>query len=148
MLQLQPVATLLPIGAWQEKGLVANASVSFLRPFQRLSWDISSKTNRVFGHIATHLIRDFVHTELACLDIHPGSLVTEMVHACAVFGSSDMLSVQIHKSPLLLVPSCSIFSFSSSSHLFLICDPITFLSSSIHPLSHPQFAMKTTPVRV
>lgn len=56
-----------------------------LRPFQRLSWDINSKTNRMFGHIATYLITDCVYTELACLDNHPGSLATEMVHACAVF---------------------------------------------------------------
>lgn len=94
MLQLQPVATLLPIGAWQEKGLVANASVAFLRPFQRLSWDISSKTNRVFGHIAADLITNCVYNELACLDSHTGSLATEMVHASAVFGNNDMLSVE------------------------------------------------------
>lgn len=135
MLQLQPVATLLPIGAWQEKGLVANASVSFLRPFQRLSWDISSKTNRVFGHIATDLITDFVYTELACLNSHPGSLATEMVHASAVFGSNDMLSVECLTSQVSssFVPSCSIFSLSSPSHLFLICDPIT---SSLPPSTH------------
>ena len=46
VLQLQPVATVLPIGACQEIGLVANASVAF----QRLSWDISSKTNNVRSH--------------------------------------------------------------------------------------------------
>lgn len=119
VLQLQPMATLLPIEAWQEKGLVANASVSFLRPFQRLSWDISSKTNRVFGHIATDLITDCVYTELACLDSHSGSLATEMVHTSAVFGGNDVLSV--------------VFKFTS---LFFFCCPCPLpVPFSLYPLT-------------
>lgn len=59
---------MLPIGAWQEKRISGKCKCCFLRPLQRLSWDISSKTNRVFGHVATDWITDFVCTESACLD--------------------------------------------------------------------------------
>lgn len=75
VLRLQPLAALLPIETWLENRLVANASVSFLKPVSRLSWDISSKTNSVFSHVAADLITDCVYTELAWLNSHPDSLV-------------------------------------------------------------------------
>lgn len=49
-------------------------------------WDISFKTNRVFSQMVCDVITDF---DLSCLD----SLVTEMTHASAGFGSGDMLRV-------------------------------------------------------
>ncbi len=89
--------------------------VSFLKPFQRLSWDISSKTNRVFGHIATYLITDCVHTMLPCLDNYPGSLVKEMVRASAIFDSADMLRVDSEVSSSFDIPVPFLF------HCLFIC---------------------------
>lgn len=103
------------------------ASDSFLMIY----WDMSFKTNRVFSHMVCDVITDF---DLSCLD----SLVTEMTHASAGFGSGDMLRVDSLCISLSLFQFLLfVFWFLDIMPFLLLLQPPAFLSTSVCNADYP-----------